>query len=186
MSSHKKGHEKKDSQEHHKPSKFASPLPYPVVRVVAPNAFYKDLLMDDYAGMVSEFTAISQYLYHYFVFGQVDKHLADLLVGVSLVEMHHMDLLAHTIILLGGDPKIRGTFSTAGDFWNGSFVAYGTSLCQRLALDIDSEIKAICNYQEHIRLIQDPYIQELLKRIILDEQHHIKLFEQAMRKYGCA
>lgn len=170
----------------HKRENYADPSPYPDVKVLGPNLYYAEILMDDYAGMVSEFTAISQYLYHYFVFKNLDEDLAKLLENVSITEMLHMEILAETIILLGGNPIIRGSYSTYGNYWNGSFVYYGSNLCERLKADIDAEYKAIEEYQKHIRFIADPNIQLILQRIILDERVHIRLFNQALLKHcGC-
>lgn len=172
-------------QPSHNHGEFASPEPYPEVKVLAPNHQYALLLQDDYAGIVSEFTAISQYLYHHFFFENINKELGELLSGIAIVEMHHMELLGETIILLGGNPQIRGSYSTRGAFWNGSFVYYGNNTCQQLATDIQSEKDAIQIYREHICLIADPYIKQLLARIILDEQVHIKHFQKAMERFGC-
>lgn len=172
--------------ESHKREKYADPSPYPEVKVVGPNLYYACLLMDDYAGTVSEFTAISQYLYHYFFFKDIDKNLGKLLENVSITEMLHMEILADTIKKLGGNPVIKGSHSTIGDFWNGSFIHYGTQLCEQLKADIDSEYKAIDSYRKHIYMIYDPYIQVILQRIILDEKVHIRLFNEALNKFcGC-
>jgi bacterioferritin len=166
--------------------KYADPSSYPEIRVECKNLNYANLLMDDYAGMISEFTAISQYLYHHFYFEEIDEDLGKLLENVAITEMHHMEMLAEAIIKLGGDPLIRGAHSTCGCYWNGSFVKYGDGLCDRLKADIDSEYNAIEEYKKHIELIDDRYIKRMLKRIILDEKVHIKLFNEAMGKFcGC-
>lgn len=167
----------------HKREKYSDPSPYPEVKVTRPNPYYSCLLMDDYAGVISEFTAISQYLYHHSFFKDIDKDLGELLENVAITEMLHMEMLADTIKELGGDPKIRGSFSTFNNFWNGSFIIYGKTLCGRLKTDIDSEHNAIHEYQKHIRLIKDPYIQAILERIILDEKVHIRLFNEALLKF---
>ena len=167
----------------HKRAKYSAPEPYPEVKVTSPNLFYANLLIDDYAGMVSEFTAISQYLYHYFNFKDIDKELGELLENISITEMLHMEILADTIKKLGGNPLIRGSYSTYGNFWNGSFIHYGVSVCDRLKADIDSEYKAIDAYRRHICMIDDPYVQAILERIILDEEVHIVLFNEAMLKF---
>ncbi|WP_138207694.1 ferritin-like domain-containing protein [Haloimpatiens lingqiaonensis] len=169
--------------EMHKRDKYADPSPYPEVRVLRPNLYYASILMDDYAGMVSEFTAISQYLYHYFFFKDINDELGELLENVSITEMLHMEILADVIKKLGGNPVIRGSYSTCGNFWNGSFVYYGITLCERLKADIDSEYKAIEEYQKHIFIIEDPYIKAILQRIILDEKVHINLFNDALKKF---
>ena len=166
-------------------SKYRAPGPYPEIKVQKPNLKYAELLMDDYAGVVSEFTAISQYLYHHYFFENIDEELGDLMEGVSINEMYHMEILAELILLLGGDPRIRGGASTQGQYWNGSFVGYGNHLCEQLQLDIDAEVGAIKNYKKHIKLIKDPYIQAILARIIKDEEVHIQLFEEQKRKFNC-
>ncbi len=167
----------------HKRPGYADPSPYPEVKIAAPNMYYAELLMDDYAGLVSEFTAISQYLYHYFSFKTFSKELAKLLENVAITEMLHMEILAGIIKKLGGDPVIRGSYSTNGCFWNGTFIYYGTTIAEQLKADIDSEYKAIEGYQTHIQAIGDPSIKAVLQRIILDEISHIHLFNQALRKY---
>lgn len=169
----------------HPPEMFrcAVPLPYPPVRVAAPNRHYAELLLEDYAGPVSELTAINQYLHHYFTLHGVNEEVAELEECVSLVEMHHMELLAETIILLGVDPRYRIYLGNQEVYWSGTYVYYGISLCDRLAADIAAEWAAIANYREHQQRIADPYIKELLERIIQDEYHHIRLFNEAMRKY---
>lgn len=167
----------------HKRDGFADPSPYPEIKIQHPNIHYAELLMDDYAGVVSEFTAISQYLYHHFIFREIDENLGELLENISITEMRHMDILAGLIRKLGGNPVIRGSYSTSGNFWMGNFIHYGTNLCEQLKADIDAEYKAIGEYQKHTRSITDPNIQAILQRIILDEKVHIRLFNQALEMF---
>jgi len=166
----------------HPPSKYSFDASYPEIKVAGKNPFYASLLQDDYAGRVSEFGAIAQYLYHHFWFEQNYPKLADLLSHISLVEMHHMELLGETIILLGGDPKIGGTCSTAYQYWNGSMVNYGYNVIDRLQGDLQSELDAIKQYTFHASVINDKYIKGLLERIILDEEVHVNLFQKALKE----
>jgi bacterioferritin len=39
------------------------------------------------------------------------------------------------------------------------------------------------SYKKHIEMIDDDYIKAILKRIILDEEVHIKHFKSAINKY---
>lgn len=175
-----------NNYEKHKREYYSDPSPYPEIKVVEPNLHYARILMDDYAGVISEFTAISQYLYHHFVSKKVNEEVGELLENVSINEMLHMEILANLIIALGGDPKIRGSFSTNDRFWNGKFIYYGNDLCEQLKADIEAEYKAIFEYREHIQLINDYYVQAILKRIILDEKVHIRLFNKALFEFcGC-
>jgi len=164
-------------------SKCAYPAPYPSVRVMAPNHQYAELLLEDYAGTVSELTAINQYLHHYFTLEGINDEAAALEECISLVEMRHMELLAETIRLLGVDPRYRVIRNNQEIYWNATYVYYGYSLCDKLAADIASEWAAVAAYRDHQQRIGDPYIKEILERIIQDEYHHIILLNKVMQKY---
>ncbi|OPX87383.1 MAG: Manganese containing catalase [Pelotomaculum sp. PtaB.Bin104] len=151
--------------------------------MTGPNRQYAELLLEDYAGVVSEITAINQYLYHYFTLEGINEEVADLEECISLVEMHHMELLAETIKLLGMDPRYRVIRNNQEIYWNASFVYYGYNVCDNLAADIAAEWAAIAAYRDHQQRIGDPFIKELLERILQDEYHHIRLFNEAMQKY---
>jgi len=153
------------------------------VRVAALNRQHAELLLEDYAGVVSELTAINQYLHHSFTLKGINEEAADLEECISLVEMHHLELLAETIKLLGVDPRYRTFRNNQEIYWNAANVYYGYSLCDKLAADIASEWAAIAAYRDHQQRIGDPYVKELLERIIQDEYHHIRLFNEVMQKY---
>lgn len=158
---------------------YSLPEPYPPVEVTGPNQYYARILLEDTSGKVSEMTAVAQYSYHNFVFEQSD--LRDLLHGISITEMRHLELLSLTIKALGGDPRYRGY---DGRYWNGDLVYYGSDIVDRITADIAAEKLAIGQYQYHQTLIADPHIQNLLERIIKDELYHITLFQNALNKYN--
>lgn len=162
---------------------YVSSQPYPPIKVKGKNIFYAEILMDDYAGYISEFSAISQYIYHSLDLGNVDQNLANMYIQISKVEMHHLDILGQLITLLGGNPQYRGSYSTNFKPWNGSFVYYGVNICERLYKDLESEYSAIASYKRHIEIIDDDYIRKIIQRIILDEKVHIKHFKSAIKKY---
>jgi len=171
-----------NTEKHTRPG-YADPSPYPEIKVRCPNLHYAEMLMDDYAGAVSEFTAINQYLYHHFFFQKVGKKLGELMENIAINEMRHMEILADLIIQLGGNPVIRGGCSTEGRFWTGNLIYYGANIREQLQADINAECQAIKGYQKHIRLISDTYIQAVLQRIILDERVHLRLFAQALKEF---
>ena len=43
--------------------------------------------------------------------------------------------------------------------------------------DIEAEKEAICQYEMHIKMINDDCVNSVLKRIILDEEYHIMLLK---------
>ncbi|HEX2953233.1 MAG TPA: manganese catalase family protein [Bacillota bacterium] len=156
------------------------PEPYPKPKVTGPNLFYANLLLEDYSGVVSEMTAINQYIYHHFTFHGPYENLAELEECISLIEMKHLELLAETILLLGVAPEFRTYTANYPVYWNASYVYYGVDVCDRLSADITAETQAIHNYCQHQQLIEDPHIKNLLERIIMDERHHLELFRTAM------
>ena len=160
----------------------ARPEPYPGPRVIGPNPYYASLLLEDYTGTVSEMTAINQYLYHYFTLHRLED-LAEMIECISIVEMKHMELLAETILLLGGDPQFRTLTNNIPCYWSATYVYYGIDVCDKLAADITAELQAIEQYRLHQGLIPDPNIQQLLERIIMDEEQHVILFQEALAKY---
>ena len=152
--------------------------PYPTPQVERPNLEYAKLLMSDYAGIISEDTAIHLYLYQHLVLENEDQDIANILEKIAEVEMHHLELLGKTITLLGIKP-IYGTYENNKiEYWTSKFVNYNTNLKDILQINIYSETQAIKKYQEDLKIIQDIYIQNLLKRIIADEKIHLHIFNQ--------
>lgn len=120
-------------------------------------------------------TAINQYIYHHFVIN--NKEISEMLEKVAIVEMHHLEMLAELIIKLGDNP----IYYSQNNYWDGYYVNYGYNIFDQLNSDLDSELKAIQIYQRQIEIIKDPYIQEILQRIVLDEQVHVVLFTEAIK-----
>jgi bacterioferritin len=159
------------------------PDPYPKPKVMRPNFYYATLLLEDYAGSVSELTAITQYMNHYFMLKDEYEELAELEKCIAIIEMHHLELLAETILLLGVEPKYRTITNKSSVYWDGSYVSYNTEFYDRLAADIAAEKQAIKQYQIHQYLINDIHIKRILERIIEDEEHHLELLNQAASCY---
>lgn len=169
--------------EHSKHTKYFLDLPYPKPMIEIPNIEYANLLLKDYAGAVSEFTAISLYVYQQFASEEKYNDYIDLVGGIAIIEMKHLKLLGETIKLEGIEPMYIDNASPHGKLWSPMYVNYTTYIMSMLKEDIKSEQKAIENYKYHITLIQDKYIVSLLERIILDEEFHLKLFIQEYKKY---
>ncbi len=158
-----------------------APDAYPEIKVERRNLEYALILHDDFAGKVSETTAIMQYLYHYWDMEDTLEETAELLEEISKVEMHHMDMLAQLISALGGTPIY---YNSERRMWGAEYIEYFTNMpCKQIIADIEGEKGAIENYQYHITLINDRYIKNILERIILDEDLHIRLLREEFRKY---
>ncbi|MDD2234484.1 MAG: LysM peptidoglycan-binding domain-containing protein [Desulfitobacteriaceae bacterium] len=164
------------------PDQYRLPDSYPEIRVTGKNLYYAKLILDDYAGKVSETTAIMQYIHHHMEMETIPswQEVSDLERGISIVEMLHLEMLGETIIHLGASPCY---YDGRQQPWTPQYIAYHNfDPCAQLYADIQSEHEAIHQYQAHIQIIQDPFIQALLIRIIKDEELHIKLFSEKLTK----
>lgn len=164
-------------------SKFAVNLPYPPVKVNEENLHYANLILLNYAGLVSEFTAVSQYVYHEISVFKDYPVISTALKGISQVEMHHLQTLGELAVLLGGDPRYFILKKKTPHYWNPKFVAYSKTPKQLLLDDINGEKQAIAQYEKTISQIDDANIVAILKRIILDEEFHIKILNELYEKY---
>ncbi len=117
-----------------------------------------------------EHGAIIQYLSHAYAIGEGE--MACEIEAIARDEMRHLDWLAETIVELGGQPSLkRGTMNMAGKAvpdWMGN--------------NVKLEEGAIDSYQAHIKVIDNPKIKRLLKRILADEQSHHGKFEHFIEK----
>ena len=148
---------------------YKSNLPYPDIKVEKENIEYAKLLMYPYASMVSEDTATHLYMYQSFI---LDNNIGKILENIAIVEMHHLEMLAKTINLLGLKPEYKSNDIP----WTSNYVNYNTNLKDILKINIEAETLAIKNYQNLIKVINDKYIKKMLERIIVDEEIHLKIF----------
>lgn len=157
--------------------------PYPRPQVMSKNKDYARLLLEDYAGKISEETAIHLYLYQHLILNHSYPEISKILKSIAETEMKHLELLGETITLLGTKP-IFGTIKLNNDieYWDSDNVNYNINLRDILEINIASEMEAIKNYQRNLEVIKDPYIQKLIKRIIEDEELHIAIFKDIERK----
>lgn len=159
--------------------------PYPKIKVEEKNCYYANLLLNDYCGLVSELSAITQYTYQHFDKFDTNQEFSSILSGIAVVEMKHLELLGKTIKLLGINPKfyfIDKNLYCNTNYWNSSFIDYNTDIKKMLKNNIIIEEKTIENYKKDINIICDKYIQKLLYRIIEDEYLHIEIFKSLLNK----
>lgn len=159
-------------------SKYAVDLPYPSIENIVVSPYDAKLLLSDYAGFISELSAITQYVYHHFYAekdGRAD--IARDLIGIGIIEMRHLEKIGSMIIKLGADPKfVYPAQNNKLCWWDGSKVDYEKELKKIILSDIKEEEDTICKYSKHAKLVQ-PEVANMLNRIILDEQKHIEILD---------
>lgn len=166
--------------------KYRVDISYPKVTVLQPNKTIAKMLLNDYAGHISEFGAIAQYIFHMIALEKEYPDVSDALRGISIVEMDHLDMLGDLIKELGTSPEFRACDHGKNVYWSASpkNVDYSITVKKALLADISAEGNAIAQYNKDISQIEDAQIISLLQRIILDEQVHIEVLAAFYKKYS--
>lgn len=152
---------------------------YPPIKVKEKNLEYAKILLDSYAGFISEDTAVHQYIYNHIILKNINKDLSKAFFKVSITEMKHLDYLGDLIKLLGANPIFKTYDNLTNNLlpWNTNYLSYKTDVKSILKHSITIENIAINNYKKTINIIDDIYIKAVLNRIIEDELLHIKIFK---------
>ncbi|NCC68779.1 MAG: bacterioferritin [Clostridia bacterium] len=153
-------------------------IPYPTVTTQGRNTAYAALLSNDLAGQVSEMTAVTQYIFQHVI--SVNEKISKVMQCISIVEMRHYEFLSELIRDFGGNPKIAVQNGCSQVFWNAQYVDYCCDPKIFLKNNITAETAAITNYTRRIGQICDNSARAVLERIILDEEHHRKIFYELL------
>lgn len=157
------------------------PLPFPESKVEGSNCYYAELLSQDYCGLDSELTAIMQYVNHETLLTHSDCMAAQTLLAISQAEMIHLQKLGELIVLLGGKLDFKARKNKCGKNWTPAPIALVYDFNEIIMANIKGERAAIKQYEDHIRLIKDSYITDMLKRIVKDEKYHILLLKDLLK-----
>lgn len=152
--------------------------PYPEVRTQGRNTAYAAILTESLAGQASETTAILQYVFQHVICR--NERISKAMACIANVEMHHYEMISELIFDLGGNPRVAAQNGCSLRYWNGQMVDYATDPKCFLKSNILAENAAIAGYNCSINQICDSYVREVLERIILDEQHHISIFNELL------
>lgn len=153
--------------------------PYPEVRVERPNLEYAKILLQNYAGEISEDTSIHLYKYQHFLQSDKWKEFSEALNRIARDEALHIELLGETILKLGLNPIYAtiGALTGERDYWTSENVDYVDVVEKMLQTDIRVESLAITQYELHKEIIDDIYIKALIDRIVEDEIQHLSIFQ---------
>lgn len=161
---------------------FASQKPYPPVCITERNCTYGRMMLDNIGGANSEMSAVSLYLYNNLLL-DLDKYLSYVFHKVSIVEMHHLEIFGQLARLNGENPRLWTHRGNKMQYWSPCCNRYPTELKPLLINALEGEKKAVQKYTMQCEHIKDVHIVKCLKRIILDEELHIEIFESLCKKY---
>lgn len=156
-------------------------LPYPPIKVRRKDPEQARVLLDLYAGAISEFTAVNSFRYQFLVSKKTNPAFSRLLECVTANEEFHVRVLARLIKELGGNPKY---FNSNKKFWDGSQAIYGTNVRTRLQGDINAEKGIIMLYERTVNRLRDPFVKRLVERLGKDDVFHLELFQEALRRFN--
>lgn len=158
-------------------------LPYPTIQVQERNKEYANLLSVDYCGSVSELSAITQYINNENRLTCDQCPIAKTILGIAVAEMIHLHKLGELIFLLGGQIEFVAKYQNGRQrMWTPQYLNISDNMQEMLRVGIEGEKDAIEQYERHIKLIEDEYVNAVLRRIIQDEEYHIMLLENLLKE----
>lgn len=155
-------------------------IPYPEVKTEKKDIEIAKDILNSYAGRVSEDTAVHNYVFQMMM--QDNKEIKEILRGIAIVEMHHLEILGKLVYALGLTPLFASVVDNHTKWFSGEYVDYERNWEQTLRDNIFQEEMAIKNYEHIILKTKDENIKHILKRIILDERVHIEIFTRLLEQ----
>lgn len=148
--------------------------PYPKIVNTTNDQMTVNILKNLAGSRTSELTAVLQYIYQSVIADKSADEIGAIFEEIGIVEMTHLDLLMHAITDFGGTPKYE---DSQGNQFNSNYINYTVKLKEMLNNNILAEQRAIEQYNEAIKRVKNESLKELFRRIIQDEELHIKVFK---------
>lgn len=164
--------------------KYFIDQPYPSINNLDINVVYGQIILSNVGGLHSEMNAVSLYFYNHVILKQLWPELAEAMHDISIVEMHHLEIFAEMCSQLGVDPRLWDCQNDFLEYWSPGYNVYPRQINTMLENAIIQEQNTITTYQYQISCIDEPVIQNVLKRIILDEQLHVQIFEKFLKEFN--
>lgn len=162
---------------------IAIDLPYPDLDGIEKDYQSAMLISSAYAGLHSELSAVLQYVYHHYFFDYChNEEIADVLIGISITEMRHFEILGALLLKLGVDPIFSERPPSKYCWFNTSGIYYSKTAQKMLMDDITGELSAINEYERILSNLQNERVQAVISRILLDEELHVKVLRGLLEK----
>lgn len=152
--------------------KVDKPYPEVVDAVYSPETIR--ILKDLNTSCTGEFFAITSYVYQFLVLEPVMAEVANLLEDISIVEMHHFELIGAAIVEFGGNPTYT---SGSGQCFTCRCVDTTRNARRMIENDIKAESDAIADYTAAATRVSNQSLSNLFLRIAQDEMLHKRALE---------
>lgn len=152
-------------------------LPYPPIIADSNCREYAYAMLSNVGSSNSEMNAVSLYFYNSLILNPDYASWASCFHAISIVEMRHLHIYADLAWQMGLDPRLWSLQKQGPRYWSPSYNHYPRAVRDVLLNSISSEQAAIQKYSKQAQVIENESIVHILQRIILDEEHHIALFQ---------
>lgn len=159
---------------------------YPSLDDLGNDPYSARILSAAYATSAGELNASLQYIYHSINFWNAnDSKRAELLKGIAICEMHHIELLGKALIKMGASPVYTFNPPNLFNFYSTKFVACSHSLRNMLEDDIMGEKYAIYGYERMLPRLKNSTLRTLICRILEDEHLHLESLKSSLEGLSC-
>lgn len=170
------------SQHHNHECKVTIDLPYPPIQTESRRRDYAYAMLSNIGSNHSEMTAVSLYFYNSVIVNPDYADFAQCFHKISIVEMHHLDIFASLASQMGLDPRLWSMENQGMCYWTPAYNSYPRKIREVIENSIQGEEATIQKYTRQAETICDTNIVKILKRIILDEKHHIEIFQAMLEQ----
>ena len=137
--------------------------PYPSIDNLDMNIAYGQILLSNIGGLQCEMNAVSLYFYNHVILEQLWPELSQAMHKISIVEMHHLEIFAKMCCHLGVDPRLWDCQNDFLEYWSPGYNVYPRQINT---------------------MLENAIIQDVLNRIIKDEQLHVQILESFLYEYN--
>ena len=157
-------------------------IPYPKIRESSMNRYDAQMIFKLVAG---ELCAINDYIYQNLLLTDSNPEVADILECIAITEMHHYKLYGRLLTLSGYTSfnNFRDIMSLCRKSKH-SYSSNPASVTEILNYNIDGEKSAASDMRLIMSQINDKSAAVVLKRILMDEEHHADILLQLRHRYS--
>ncbi|MDR1409422.1 MAG: rubrerythrin family protein [Oscillospiraceae bacterium] len=156
-------------------------LPYPELNL-SRNAAWAGAMLDNFAGGISEMSAVVAYIYRNLTQGGEENELGNAMLNIGKCEMEHLERFGDAARQLGADPRCWAPQCAGFAYWSPCPLNYAKNPADAVVASIREERKTIEKYTGQLHAIPDKGLQMLLSRIILDEELHVRVLEDLLTR----
>ena len=157
--------------------------PYPSIDQLEVNVTYGQIMLSNLGGLHSEMNTVALYFYNSVILEQLWPDLSIAMKQMSQTEMKHLDIIARMCSRLGVDPRLWDCQNDFLEYWSPGYNVYPRQITSMLENAIIQEQNTITTYHYQINCIDEPIIQDVLKRIIEDEQLHVEILQSFLKEH---